>query len=230
MNISKEFERKLKEKGLYDDFVYEVLSEQRFKSDNDNIRKKKKNRRFKRQLNEMKNTIKKLKQKAAKMVKYKKNDKLDKKFQQMSEEMERKTYLVKVDYTYYPTYISRYGNNHTWIAPNDEESVNFTVTTHSITKHYVQQLVEDRLESMKQVYVYYTLVSIDDYNYLKKQDIIKNATYNNKKERMKGVHMNFETINDVKFDKTGYCVYDALSSIKRAPKIFKNKQKLLNYF
>ena len=61
-------------------------------------------------------------------------------------------------------------------------------------------------------------------------EVEKNANFEIKDELMKGAHIGFSWVPDVKFDDNDMCVYDALGLLKRAPKIFQKKEKLVKYF
>src|SRR6185437_4458192 len=91
--------------------------------------------------------------------------------------------------------------------------------------------VKRELEARCFEYIHYELISVDDYKVIDKHEIAKAAyLFDPKYEPMKGVKLGYAWINDVKFEDTGCCVYDALAYLPRAPKIFKNRVKLLEFF
>jgi 5-methylcytosine-specific restriction protein A len=151
----------------------------------------------------------------------------------------RKDQLIKTKYGYRPTNTGlQYVN------------INFTAVTvyyhgrqtyrsepwigdHKITykgvmnNNNAEEKVEELLKKEDNEYNFNELIKINNIKSISKQEVVAANTYNIIHQFMKGSHIDFAFINDVKFEENGMCVYTALAHLPNVPLIFKNKNKML---
>ena len=140
-----------------------------------------------------------------------------------------RTFMISVDLVYYVVYYSAYGGK-TWRAPNENDTFQFTVHSYSVTDSRVMELVESELTSMNNEYSEYFLVEIKSWSYIDQDKINKAKVYDPKAEPMFGAKLNYDWVDDIKHDKNGKCVFDALSTLERMPVGIKDRTKLLSFF
>ena len=139
-------------------------------------------------------------------------------------------YFVAVDFTFRTVYVSKSGK--VYYGPEQKETIdiNFKSTEGKVTQADVKPYILDELAQRSHEYMYDELISIDEIKIIPMEEVKKHANVQIKVELMKGAHIGFSWVPDVKFEDNDMCVYDALGSLKRAPKIFQKKEKLLKYF
>lgn len=121
-----------------------------------------------------------------------------------------------------------------WTTPPIQRVTTFQIPakTEAEARNEVPQRVVDRLQLEENPeYQTFKLISIDNVKVIEQDQVIKHANYKIKKERMKEAFpIKFSWINSVEVDNNGQCVYNALQALKKAPKLFQKKDKLLKFF
>ena len=236
-DFSDEFIAKLKNAGgnLYRDFVAELNSLPVFKPITPKpARKARLNRPSitisKKKIKEVERVNKRIDEKVNKIQKEKEEinqmrDELNADYNKLAQE-----YFVVVDFTFRTIYVSKSGK--VYYGPEQKETIdiNFKSTEGKVTQADVKPYILDELAQRSHEYMYDELISIDEIKIIPMEDVKKHANVQIKDELMKGAHIGFSWVPDVKFEDNDMCVYDALCSLKRAPKIFQKKEKLLKYF
>ena len=123
------------------------------------------------------------------------------------------------------------GAFHEWSAGDILEDTITRNVPRRLTADGVRQIVNDyELSTREYEYMHYEIIEIKKVSYVSLQHVKNVGNYNILDANHKGGIVNYAWIPDVKFADTGRCVYDALASLKRAPKLFKKPEEILKIF
>lgn len=150
--------------------------------------------------------------------------------QKLMKSAKKQNYYLSITFTYY---ILFYNANPPFRAPSQQTTIHKTVNTKNVSDSDVKSFVKDDLRGRESEYTEYILVSVDDYKFIKHEDVAKNANYDPKNEYMFSASpLNFSWIPDIKFDSNNRCVYNAFEYLvdQNYPKGLTNRFKLLEYF
>jgi hypothetical protein len=143
-----------------------------------------------------------------------------------------KTFHIDVKFDFNITY--RKDGQKAFTTPNTTRTSSFTISakSESEARNNIKQMVEDRLTIEENPeYQSFTLGKIHSVKVIHNDAVVKGANYKIRREPMKKASpIQFSWVNNIEFENDGLCAYNALAALKRAPKMFQNKEKLLKFF
>ena len=140
-------------------------------------------------------------------------------------------FLINFKITFFMTYHKSNGSSFTTPLQTRDFSYSIEETNKPTVKRNIKKIIELFLSEMNNEYMYYTLVDILEYQIMDSKTIKKNAVYNILKAKMKmAFPIEFSWVPNIKFENNGLCAYNALSALKKKPKIFNNPDELLKKF